>query len=88
MSIDEISMRKGHNQYVRVISDLENHCLIEVIDVHKAEELTEYLESLWTEEERLNIEEVSIDIGAGFARVVKPVFPKAHIVYDRFHVIS
>jgi len=69
-----------------VISDLENHCLIEVIDAHKAEELIEWLKSLWTGEERLNVEEVSIDMWAG--RVVKQVFPKARIVYDRFHVMQ
>jgi transposase len=81
-------MRKGHNQYVTVISDLENHCLIEVIDAHKAEELIKRLESLGTEEERLKVEEVSIDMWAGFTKVVKQVFPKARIVYDRFHVMQ
>ena len=80
-------MRKGHNQYVTVISDLENHCLIEVLDAHKAEELIECLECLWTEEERLRVEEVSIDMWAGFTKVVKQVFPRARIVYDRFHVM-
>lgn len=81
-------MRKGHHQYVTVISDLENHCLIEVIDAHKAEELIEWLKSLWTEEERLRVEEVSIDMWAGFTKVVKQVFPRARIVYDRFHVMQ
>ncbi|MCJ2542843.1 transposase [Thermostichus vulcanus] len=51
-------------------------------------DFNQFLESLWTEEERLNIEEVGIDMWAGFARLVKPVFPKAHIVYDRFHVMQ
>ncbi|MEN9222308.1 MAG: ISL3 family transposase [Thermostichus sp. BF3_bins_97] len=88
ISIDEISLRKGRNQYVTVISDLENHCLLEVIDVHKAEGLIERLESLWTEEERLRVEEVSIDMWAGFTKVVRRVFPKARIVYDRFHVMQ
>ena len=75
-------MRKGHHQYVTVISDLENHCLLEVIDSHKIEEIIEAVKSLWTEEERLSVEEVSIDMWAGFAKVIKPVFPRAHIVYD------
>jgi transposase len=59
-----------------------------VIDAHKAEEVIEWLESLWTEEERLMVEEVSIDMWAGFTKVVKQVFPKARIVYDRFHVMQ
>ncbi|MEN9226850.1 MAG: transposase [Thermostichus sp. HHBFW_bins_43] len=86
ISIDEISLRKGRNQYVTVIGDLENHCLLEVIDVHKEEEFIARLESLWAEEERLRMEEVSIDMWAGFTKVVRRVFPKARIVYDRFHV--
>ncbi|MEN9223913.1 MAG: transposase [Thermostichus sp. HHBFW_bins_43] len=53
---------------------------LEVIDVHKAEELIARLESLWTEEERLRVEEVSIDMWAGFTKVVRRVFPKARIV--------
>ncbi|NJL98404.1 MAG: transposase [Synechococcaceae cyanobacterium SM2_3_2] len=46
------------------------------------------LKSLWTVEERLNVEEVNIHMWAGFARVVNQVFPKARIVYDRFHVMQ
>lgn len=71
-----------------VISDLENHCLLEVIDSHKAEEITEALKSLWTEEDRLLVEEVSIDMWAGFTKVVREVFPNAKVVYDRFHVMQ
>lgn len=71
-----------------VISDLENHCLLEVIDSHKAEEIIEKLKGLWTEEERAIVEEVSIDMWAGFAKVIKEVFPNAKIVYDRFHVMK
>lgn len=81
-------MRKGHHQYVTVISDLDNHCLLEVIDSHKAEEIILALKSLWTEEERLRVEEVSIDMWAGFSKVIREVFPNAHIVYDRFHVMQ
>ncbi|NJK64810.1 MAG: transposase [Synechococcaceae cyanobacterium SM2_3_1] len=80
ISIDEISMRKGHHQYVTVISDLDNHCLLEVVDSHKAEEIIVALKSLWTEEERLMVEEVSMDMWAGFAHVIRKVFPNARIV--------
>ncbi|NJK64198.1 MAG: hypothetical protein HC921_17260 [Synechococcaceae cyanobacterium SM2_3_1] len=88
ISIDEISMRKGHHQYVTVISDLDNRSLIEVIDSHKAEEIIVALKSLWTMEERLMVEEVSIDMWVGFAHVIRKVFPNARIVYDRFHVMQ
>ncbi|NJK65086.1 MAG: transposase [Synechococcaceae cyanobacterium SM2_3_1] len=81
-------MRKGHHQYVTNISDLDNHCLLEVIDSHKAEEIILALRSLWTEEERLMVEEVSIDMWAGFAKVIKEVFSNGRIVYDRFHVMQ
>ncbi|NJO86303.1 MAG: transposase [Synechococcaceae cyanobacterium RM1_1_27] len=50
--------------------------------------MIERLRRLWTEEERLRVEEVSIDIWAGFTKVVKQGFPKARIVYDRFHVMQ
>ena len=81
-------MRKGHKQYVTVISDVETHCLIEVIDSHKADDIIKAIKSLWNKEERTQVTEVSIDMWAGFSKVVRKVFPQAKIVYDRFHVMD
>jgi transposase len=39
-------------------------------------------------EVREGVEEVSVDMWEGFPKVIESVFPKARIVYDRFHVMK
>lgn len=85
--MDEIAKRKGHKNYVTVLSDLDKGELIEVIDSH---EQTEIIESLMKQplEVREKVEEVSVDMWGGFPEIIKQVFPKAKIVTDRFHVMK
>jgi transposase len=85
--MDEIAKRKGHKNYVTVLSNLDKGELIEVIDSH---EQTEIIESLMKQplEVREKVEEVSVDMWGGFPEIIKQVFPKAKIVTDRFHVMK
>lgn len=87
IGIDEISKRKGHQNFVTVIGDIEAGKLIEVIDSHKQEEIIETLEEQPLEV-REQVEEVSVDMWGGFPKVVEKVFPNAVIVIDRFHVMK
>ena len=41
LSIDEISMRKGHQNFVTVVSDIDQSQLIEVIDSHEQQGIME-----------------------------------------------
>jgi transposase len=43
LSIDEISMRKGHQDFVTVVSDIDQSQLIEVIDSHEQQGIMEVL---------------------------------------------
>lgn len=38
LSIDEVSQRKGHQDFVTVVSDIDRRLLLEVIDSHKMRE--------------------------------------------------
>lgn len=87
ISIDEISMRKGQQDFVTVVSDIERSCLIEVIDSHKQDEIIATLLELPLEL-REAVEEVSVDMWGGFPKVIAEVFPNAMIVFDRFHVMQ
>ncbi|NEQ85435.1 MAG: transposase [Moorea sp. SIO2I5] len=86
LSMDEIAMRKGHKDFKTVVSDIEGHELLEVINSHKPNEIIE-VQILLELEVRQGVEEVSIDMWGGFAKVITTVFPNALIVYDRFHVM-
>lgn len=87
LSIDEVSMRKGHQNFVTVVSDIERGVLLEVLNGHKQEEIIEMLMKQPLEF-REGVEEVSIDMWGGFPKVVSKVFPNAVIVFDRFHVMK
>jgi transposase len=80
-------MRKGRRDFVTVVGDIEQGDLLEVIDSHHSEQIIEVLEQqpLAVREQ---VEEVSVDMWGGFPKVIAQVFPKALLVYDRFHVMK
>lgn len=87
VGIDEIAMRKGHQDFVTVIGDIEQGTLLDVLDSHRSADIIEVL-SQQPIEQREQVEEVSIDMWGGFPKVMAPVFPNAILVYDRFHVMK
>jgi transposase len=87
LSIDEISKRKGHKDFVTVVCDIDRADLVEVIDSHKQDQIVEVLERQPLEI-RKQVKEVSVDMWGGFPKVIEKVFPNAVVVIDRFHVMK
>jgi transposase len=87
LSIDEISKRKGHKDFVTVVCDIERGDLVEVIDSHKQDKIVEVLEQQPLGI-RKQVKEVSVDMWGGFPKVIEKVFPNAVVVIDRFHVMK
>jgi transposase len=85
--MDEISKRKGAREFITVVSDVEQGCLLEVIDSHKQQDIIEVLKQQPIEV-REQVTEVSVDMWAGFPKIITEVFPKAAVVIDRFHVMK
>jgi transposase len=87
LGVDEISIRKGHQQFALVLSDLERHCVIAVLPERSQEAFQAWLEGL-TEAERKAIRVVAMDMWGPYRGVVKAKLPQAEIVADRFHVMK
>jgi transposase len=85
LGIDEIALRKGHQHFALVLSDLERHCVIAVLEERSQEALTTWLAGL-TASERHGIRVVAMDMWGPYRGVVKSQLPKAEIVADRFHM--
>lgn len=85
--MDEISTKKGYRHFITLVSDIDTGNLLEVIDSHKQQEIIESLKQQPLEI-REQVTEVSVDMWAGFDKVIKEVFPNAAIVFDRFHVMQ
>ena len=85
LGVDEISLKKGHQQFMLVLSDLDQHCVIATLPDRQMERLEAWFESL-TEPERQAIVEVSMDMWSPYRSAVERHLPQAEIVADRFHV--
>ena len=85
LGVDEISLRKGHQQFALVLSDLERHCVLAVLPERSQKAFETWLEGL-SAVERQAIRLVSMDMWGPYRGVVRSELPHAEIVADRFHV--
>ena len=88
LGIDEISMHKGHRDFVCVITDIDRKRVIEVLENRLKETLVAYFTAL-PRSVRQSIRYVSIDMWEGYYQAAVEVFPRrVKIVIDRFHVMK
>ncbi len=87
LGVDEISNKKGHKQYLLIISDLQRSCVIEVLPDRRKDTLVRWLYALpiWVRE---NIKVVSMDLWKPYREGINEVLPHAEIVADRYHVMK
>jgi len=86
LGVDEIALKKHHQQLALVLSDLERRCVIAVLEDRCKETLEKWFDQL-SPQERQAIRVVSIDMGGPYSLAVKAKLPQATIVADRFHVM-
>ncbi len=85
LGIDELSLHKGHKDFVMVLSDLERHCVLDVLEERTQEALEQWLSNL-SEGERKAIRVAAMDMWGPYRGVIKAKLPWVEIVADRFHV--
>ncbi|MCP3679545.1 MAG: ISL3 family transposase [Gammaproteobacteria bacterium] len=93
MGMDEIALRKGHNQYLTIISDIsiaKKTKILAVIKGRTKEDILPFLEKI-PREVLLSLEAFSIDMGASYFSALKDVIGddthfKRIVTIDRFHV--
>jgi transposase len=85
LGVDEISNKKGHKQYLLVISDLQRNCVIEVLPDRLKNTLVNWLYTIpaWI---RAEIKVVSMDLWKPYRLAIAEVLPHTEIVADRYHV--
>ena len=87
LGIDEKSMKKGHN-YITVLSDTKEHCVIEVGETRTTSASKALLNKGLSPNQMKQIKGVSMDMWQGFMNAVKEELPEASIVHDKFHIIK
>jgi transposase len=87
LGIDEIALKKGHGQYVLVLSDLDRGSVITVLSERTKEALAAYL-ATWTADQRAAITDVAVDLWEPYHLAVRACLPNAQITADRFHIMK
>jgi transposase len=85
LGIDEIALKKGHQQFALILSDLDQGYVIDVLEDRHMERLEAWFDRL-SPAERQAIEEASMDMWSPYRSAVERKLPHAEIVADRFHV--
>ena len=93
IGIDEIALRKGHDQYLTIISDIsKGHRIkiIAVLDGRTKEDVIPFLKTI-PPQILMELESICVDMGAGFLASLKEVMDDDTIfndivTIDRFHV--
>lgn len=84
VGIDEKSFGRGQD-YVSVMTDQEVSRVIEVVP-GRTEESTDSLWKSLSDEQRAEIQAVSIDMWQAFENSIQRNVPQADIVFDKFHI--
>ena len=88
MAIDETSSRRGH-EYVTLFVDIDTKTVMFVTEGKGSQVLKAF--SGFLKEKEINpenISEVCSDMSPAFIKGVESEFPKAHITFDKFHVMK
>ncbi len=93
IGIDEIALRKGHDHYLTIISDISKGSqvkVIAVIDGRTKDDVVPFLKTI-PRKILLNLESICVDMGAGFFSSLKEVIDddcifNNTVTIDRFHV--
>jgi transposase len=88
LGIDEIALKKGHQDFVVIISAInaqgDKHILA-VLPDRKKDTVKTFLAAI-PAAQKATISQVCVDMYEGYSNAVKEELPKAAVVVDRFHV--
>ena len=84
VGLDEKSFRRGHN-YITLLNDLEESRVLEVVE-GRGQESADTVWNALSEEQRGQVQAVSIDMWQPYIACVNKNAENADIVHDRFHI--
>jgi transposase len=86
--VDETSRRKGHD-YVTAIVDAESRDLLLIVEGRESDALETFAKELVRHGGRPEqIELICMDMSPAYRKGARRVFPKATVVFDRFHIMQ
>lgn len=86
ISIDEISVKKGHGDFYTIIYDLKDASILAILKGHSIEEIEPFFKDELTEIERNRVKVATMDMWKAYNNVIPRYFKNVEVVIDRFHV--
>lgn len=83
LSIDEFSIRKGHN-YMTIFVDIRTGRIIHAVEGRSERDIAFFLREL--AQKAKNLKAVAMDMSGSFSSAVRSILPNIDIVFDHFHV--
>lgn len=86
LSFDEFSFKKG--QFAFVYIDANKGDLLDVLSSRKSQDLRNHFISHYSLKTRKKVQTITVDMNAGYVSLIPELFPDAHIIIDRFHLVQ
>ena len=87
LGIDEIALRKGHGDYVLVLTDLQRRVVLDMLPDRKQQSLIDWLTCPPQGIQLDGLICVATDLWTAYREAVYQVYPNVSVVADRFHVV-
>jgi len=88
LGIDEISNKKGHGDYVLVLTDLKRRIVLDILPDRQKKTLVQWLTSPPAGIVLTKLTFAATDLWKHYRDGVQSVFPRVAVVADRFHVVQ
>lgn len=88
LGIDEISNKKGHGDYVLVLTDLDRRILLDILPDRSKKRLEDWLRTPPAGIDLSELSEAATDLWYHYKDTVLEVFDDVKVVADRFHVMQ
>ena len=82
------SQKKGHGDYLLVLTDLERRIVLDILPNRQKETLIQWLEAPPAGMDLGHLSFAATDLLKHYREGVQSVFPKVAVVADRFHVVQ
>jgi len=86
LSIDEFKGNADGEKFQCIITDAENHSVLDILPSRKAAELIKYFMK-FPRKQRMKVNYVVMDMSSLFKGVANVCFPNAIIISDKYHVV-
>ncbi len=88
ISFDEFKSTKDAKGAMSfIMTDLDEKRVIDIVENRQLHHLKRYFKR-FTKKARKSVKTITIDIYQPYVSLIKEMFPKAKIIYDRFHLIN